>query len=39
MEELLGGMKGKTVDVAFGPTANARGEVVDVRDGILHLRD
>ena len=39
MEELLNQYMGKKVDVSVGTTAVFRGEVIDVRNGILYLRD
>jgi hypothetical protein len=39
MEELLNHYMGKKVDVSAGTTAIYRGEVVDVRSGILYLKD
>lgn len=39
MEELLKQMLGKKIDVACGTNAAFRGDVVDVKNGILCLRD
>jgi hypothetical protein len=39
MEELLDHYLGKKIDVSVGTTAVYRGEVIDVRNGILYLRD
>jgi hypothetical protein len=39
MEELIKGLTGKKVDVSCGPGAILRGEVIDVRNGVLYLRD
>jgi hypothetical protein len=39
MEELLNQYIGKKVDVSVGTTAVYRGDVIDVRNGILYLRD
>jgi hypothetical protein len=39
MEEFLTQMMGKKVDVSCGTGASVRGEVVNVKDGILFLRD
>jgi len=39
MEELLNQYMGKKIDVSAGTTAVYRGEVIDVRNGILYLRD
>ena len=39
MEELLNQYMGKKIDVSAGTTAVFRGEVIDVRNGILYLRD
>ena len=39
MEELLNQYMGKKIDVSVGTSAVYRGEVIEVRNGILHLRD
>lgn len=39
MEELLKQFIGKKVDVSCGPGAMLRGEVIQVKDGVLYLRD
>ncbi len=39
MEEFLKQLLGKKVDVAYGTSATVRGDVVDVKDGVLFLRD
>jgi hypothetical protein len=39
MEELLSQCKGKKIDVAFGTAAVYRGSVVEIANGILHLKD
>ena len=39
MEELLRQLLGKKIDVTCGPTAAFRGDVVDVKGGVLYLRD
>jgi hypothetical protein len=39
MEEFLKQLMGKRIDVAYGASATVRGDVVDVKDGILFLRD
>ena len=39
MEELLKQLMSKKVDIAFGASATVRGDIVDVKDGILQLRD
>lgn len=39
MEDFLTQLMGKRVDVSCGTGAAVRGEVVDVKDGILFLRD
>ncbi len=39
MDELLKGFMGKEIDVSCGSSATFRGEVVDVKDGVLYLRD
>jgi len=39
MEELLRQLLGKKIDVTCGSTATFRGDVVDVKGGVLFLRD
>lgn len=39
MEELLKQLMGKEIDVSCGSTAVFRGEIVDVKGGVLYLRD
>ena len=39
MEELLRQMLGKKIDVTCGTNAAFRGDVIDVKDGVLYLRD
>jgi hypothetical protein len=39
MEELLKQLLGKNVDVTCGTNASFRGDVVDVKNGVLYLRD
>ena len=39
MEELLRQLRGKRIDVTCGTNAAFRGDVVDVKDGVLYLRD
>lgn len=39
MNDFLSQLKGKKVDVSCGTSATVRGEVLDVKDGILYLRD
>ncbi|HMJ08954.1 MAG TPA: MM0924 family protein [Pyrinomonadaceae bacterium] len=39
MEKLLSDLMGKIVDLGCGTTAVFRGEVTDVKDGVLSLRD
>jgi hypothetical protein len=39
MEELIRRLLGKKIDVSCGSGAILRGEVIDVRDGVLYLRD
>ena len=39
MEELIRRLVGKKIDVSCGSGAILRGEVIDVRDGVLYLRD
>jgi hypothetical protein len=39
MEELLKHLLGKKIDVTCGTNAAFRGDVVDVKAGVLYLRD
>ena len=39
MEEFLTQMMGKELDVSCGTSAVVRGNVVDIKDGVLYLRD
>ena len=39
MEELLRQLLGKKIDVTCGTNAAFRGDVVDVKNGVLYLRD
>lgn len=39
MEELLKGFVGKRIDVAFGTTSVVRGDITEMRGGILFLED
>ncbi len=39
MEDFLKQLMGKQIDVSCGTSAVVRGDVVDVKDGILYLRD
>ena len=39
MEELLRQMLGKKIDVTCGTNAAFRGDVIEVKDGVLYLRD
>jgi hypothetical protein len=39
MEEFLTQLMGKKVDVSCGTTATVRGDVIDVKQGILYMRD
>ncbi|MEZ5426633.1 MAG: MM0924 family protein [Pyrinomonadaceae bacterium] len=39
MEEFLKQLKDKKVDIAFGTSATVRGDIVDVKNGILHILD
>lgn len=39
MEELLKQLLGKNIDVTCGTNAAFRGDVVDVKNGVLYLRD
>ncbi|KXK02864.1 MAG: hypothetical protein UZ17_ACD001001312 [Acidobacteria bacterium OLB17] len=38
MEELLRQLMGKKVDVACQTNVNFRGDIVDVKDGVVYLR-
>lgn len=39
MEEFLTQLMGKEIDVSCGTDAVVRGDVVDIKNGILYLRD
>ena len=39
MEELLKQLMGKKIDVTCGTNAAFRGDVIDVKNGVLYLRD
>jgi hypothetical protein len=39
MEEFLKQMKGKKIDISCGANSNVRGDVMDVKNDILYLRD
>lgn len=39
MEDFLRQLLGKKIDVSCGSSATFRGDVVDVKDGVLYLRD
>ena len=39
MEDFLKQLMGKKIDVAYGTSATVRGDVIDVKDGVLFLRD
>ncbi|MCA1623731.1 MAG: hypothetical protein LC768_07620 [Acidobacteria bacterium] len=39
MEEFLKQLMGKKVDIAFGSTAIVRGDIIEIKDAVLHLRD
>ena len=39
MEELLKSLLGKKIDVTCGTNATFRGDVIDVKSGVLYLRD
>ena len=39
MEEFLKQLMGKKIDISCGTNATVRGDVVDVKGGILYLRD
>jgi len=39
MEDLLKELLGKKIDVTCGTNAAFRGDVIDVKNGVLHLRD
>lgn len=39
MEELLKQLRGKKIDVTCGTNATFSGDVIDVKSGVLYLRD
>ncbi len=39
MEEFLKQLLGKKIDISCGAASTVRGDVVDVKSGILYLRD
>lgn len=39
MEEFLKQLKDKKVDISFGAASTVRGDIVEVKDSVLHLRD
>jgi hypothetical protein len=39
MEELLNQLLGKKIDVTCGTNATFKGDVMDVKSGVLYLRD
>jgi len=39
MEEFLRQLMGKEIDVSCGTSSVVRGNVVDIKDGLLYLRD
>ena len=39
MEEFLKTLMGKNIDVSCGASASFRGDVIDVKGGVLFLRD
>ena len=39
MEEFLKQLMGKKIDISCGTTSTVRGDVMDVKSGILYLRD
>ncbi len=39
MEELLKQLMGKKIDITCGSNTAFRGDVMDVKNGVLHLRD
>ena len=39
MEDLLKSLMGKKVDISCGASAIFRGDVIDVKAGVLYLRD
>ncbi len=39
MEDFLKQMMGKQIDISCGTSSTVRGDVMDVKDGILYMRD
>jgi hypothetical protein len=39
MEEFLKQLMGKTIDISCQTSSTVRGDVIDVKDGLLYLRD
>lgn len=39
MEEFLTQLMGKRIDISCGSSAIVRGDVINVQDGVLYLRD
>ena len=39
MEEFLKQLMGKKIDISCGQSSTVRGDVVDVKNGVLYLRD
>jgi len=39
MEEFLKQLMGKKIDISCGQASTVRGDVVDVKNGVLYLRD
>ncbi|MDQ2746079.1 MAG: hypothetical protein M3T96_02335 [Acidobacteriota bacterium] len=39
MEEFLKQFNGKQIDISCGTNSTVRGDVIEVKDGILYLRD
>ncbi len=39
MEEFLKQLKGKKIDISCGANSNVRGDVVEIKNEILYLRD
>jgi len=39
MEDFLKKLMGKKIDISCGLSSTVRGDVIDVKNGLLHLRD
>ena len=39
MEDFLKTLIGRKIDARCGATSNLRGEIIDVENGVLHLKD